>query len=492
MPEAEKSTPAPAALPTPTDHIVRTQHVLKVGSKTLKYTVNAGTVVLREERAKDGNREGDKARANMFFMAYTLEGVKDKAARPVTFVFNGGPGSSSVWLHLGVIGPKRIQMDEMGNAPPPPFALIDNPHTLLAESDLVFIDPIGTGYSRMVDGEPESEFHEYQRDLESVGEFIRLYCTREERWGSPKYLAGESYGTTRAVGLAGHLQEKFGMYLNGLILISLALDFSHLRFDVGNDVPYSLYLPTYAATAWYHGKLEAPLQKKPLRKLLNEVEDYAGRDYLTALFKGRALGKADQAALTAQLAKYTGLSPAYIEAAGQRIEIMRFCKELLRGEGRTVGRLDTRYTGFDRDNAGETMEGDPAMYAILGAYATCMNDYVRRELKVTIDVPYNAIAGLYNTWNYKAFTGRYLHVADVLRKAMSMNPHLKVLVCNGYYDLATPHFASDYTFNHLGGPGALDMRIEKRYYEAGHMMYVHQPSLRAVAADMLGFVRAMP
>jgi carboxypeptidase C (cathepsin A) len=342
----------------------------------------------------------------------------------------------------------------------------------------------------MVDGQPESEFHDYQRDLDSVGEFIRLYCSREERWASPKYLAGESYGTTRAVGLAGHLQEKFGMYLNGLILISLALDFSHLRFDVGNDVPYALYLPTYAATAWYHGKLEPPLQKKTLRKLLDEVEGYASTDYLTALFKGRALGRSGTEALNTQLARYTGLSTDYLQATRQRVEIMRFCKELKRTDGETVGRLDTRFTGFDRDSAGENMEGDPAMYAILGAYSTCMNDYARRELKVAVDVPYKAISGLYNTWSYKAFAGRYLHVADVLRKAMAMNPHLKVLVCNGYYDLATPHFASDYTFNHLGGPGALDLRIERRYYEAGHMMYVHQPSLKAVADDMLKFVQS--
>ena len=219
-------------------------------------------------RDSDGKRQGDKPRATLFFTAYTLKGVRKPEKRPVIFSFNGGPGSSSVWLHLGILGPHRVATDEMGNSPPPPYALVDNEHTLLAESDLVFIDPVGTGHSRMVEGEKVAEFHEYQRDLDAVGEFIRLYLARYGRWGSPKYLIGESYGTTRAAGLSLHLQEKHDIFLNGIMLVSLAVDLQTLSFDPGNELPYPLFLPTYAATAWYHKALAPDLQKKSLREVI--------------------------------------------------------------------------------------------------------------------------------------------------------------------------------------------------------------------------------
>jgi carboxypeptidase C (cathepsin A) len=472
----------------PKDVTSVTRHEIKVNGKTLKYTVTCGTVVLREEHDKEGEAQEVRARASMFFIAYTLDGVKDPAKRPITYSFNGGPGSSSVWLHLGLLGPKRVQLDRDGNAGAPPYALVDNEFSVLDKTDLVFIDPIGTGYSRMVSGEKVKEFHDYKRDLESVGEFIRLYTSRNQRWASPKYIAGESYGTTRACGLAWLLQEKHGMYMNGLVLISCALDFQTLRFDHGNDLPPVLFLPTYTATAWYHQALAPAEQKRKLPDLLKEVERFAANEYSAALFKGASLTAKERVAILDALVRYTGLSREYVESTHLRIQIHRFCKELLRKEGVTVGRLDSRFKNSDRDSAGEMFEFDPSHANLLGAYSSTFNDYVRRELKFENDLPYNTLAGLYMNWGWNEFANKYANVSETLRKAMRMNPHLRLFVASGYYDLATPHFASDYTFNHLNLDQARAKDITTRYYDAGHMMYIHQPSLAAMAKDMRAFI----
>jgi carboxypeptidase C (cathepsin A) len=444
---------------------------------------------MKEEMEKEGKHEGEKARAKVFFIAYTLDDVKDRSARPVTFSFNGGPGSSSVWLHLGVLGPKRVALDDEGRAPHPPGRLGDNPFSLLDVSDLVFIDPVGTGYSRLVEGESVKEYREYKRDLESVGEFIRLWTTRYGRWASPKYLIGESYGTTRASGLSLHLLQRYGMYLNGVMLVSVALDFQVLRFDPANDLPPVIFLPTYAATAWFHKRLPADLQKKGLRKLLDEVEAFASTEYAAALFRGANLAPKERKALVGKLARYTGLSPEYIERTDLRIEIFRFCKELLRDEHRTVGRLDSRFTGRDRDAAGEEFEFDPAMVAIFGAYAAAMNDYVRTDLRFEADLPYEVIKAFYADWGWKDYANRYAPVGDQLRQAMSMNPGMRVLVANGYFDLATPHYGSDYTVAHLALAPEIRENIAVTYYEAGHMMYVHRPSLEKLAGELRRFVQ---
>ena len=474
--------------PIPTDKIVVTKHKARINGETIAYTVTCGTVVLKEDTEKDGNREAEKPRASIFFMAYTKDGVKDAAKRPLTFSFNGGPGSSSVWLHLGVLGPKRVKLDNEGHAGPPPYQLVDNDFSLLNETDLVFIDPVGTGYSRMVDGESVKEFHNYQRDLESVGEFIRLYTSRHLRWASPKFIAGESYGTTRAAGLSSLLQEKYGLYVNGLLLLSTALDFSTFRFMVGHDLSHTLFLPTYAATAWYHRKLDKSLQAKPLRAFLDEVEAFAETEYNAALFKGDKLAPAKRTAVARKISHYTGLSVAYIEQANLRISIHRFCKELCRDEHRTVGRLDSRFKGIDRDAAGENIEYDPAHSNLDGAYAACLNDYVRRELKFESDTPYKVISQLYLTWNFGA-DNQHLNVAETLRKAMNMNPHMKVYVGSGYFDLATPHYATDYVLNHMALDKSLVGNIDLHYYEAGHMMYIHMPSLKAQAKHLRDFVK---
>jgi carboxypeptidase C (cathepsin A) len=408
----------------------------------------------------------------------------------VTFSFNGGPGSSSVWLHLGILGPQRVATDEMGNAPPPPYALVDNEHTLLTDSDLVFIDPVGTGHSRMAEGEKVTEFHEYQRDLDAVGEFIRQYLTRYGRWGAPKYLIGESYGTTRAAGLSLHLQEKHDIFLNGVMLVSLAIDLQTLSFDDGNELPYALFLPTYAATAWYHKALAPELQKQPLAAVVKAAEAFATGDYTVALMQGARLAGPERARIAAEVARYSGLSTAYVLKSDLRPVESRYFKELLRSRSQVVGRLDSRFLGQDRDDAGEHAETDPFMSAVLGAYATGINRLLKDTLKFETDAPYVVHAPIWDKWSWKGFENKYVNIGASLRKAMHANPHMRVYVASGYYDLGTPHAAGDYTLSHLGLREAARANISVSYFEAGHMMYIHQPSLVRMARELRAFVSA--
>ncbi len=482
-----------ASAPAPQDNLVTTQHTLTIDGQAIAYTVTAGTIVLKEETEKKGEEEGasegEKPRASIFFIAYTRDGVDDPASRPVTFSFNGGPGSSSVWLHLGVLGPRRVLLDDDGFALRPPYKLVDNEASLLDVTDLVFIDPVSTGFSRPAPGEKAKDFHGFTKDIESVGDFIRLYTSRYRRWLSPKFLAGESYGTTRAAGLSGYLQQRHGLWLNGVMLVSSILDFQTADFNPGNDLPHLLFLPTYTATAWYHRRLPADLQAQPLAEVLAQVEAFVMGDYARALLHGSALPSEQRAVIVRQLARFTGLTEDYVERSDLRIEIFRFTKELLRAQRRTVGRLDSRYSGIDRDAAGEHFEFDPSYAAVQGAYTACFNDYVRGDLQFESDLPYEILKGLYQTWSYKEFENQYVNVAETLRKAINMNPHLRVHVANGYYDLATPYFAMAYTFNHLGlDPSLLD-NIGMSFYEAGHMMYVHLPSLHKLKAELAGFIR---
>lgn len=473
----------------PKDNLVSTQHSITIDGKEIKYTVTTGTVVLKEESGRDEESEGEKPKAEVFFIAYTKDDVDDPATRPVTFSFNGGPGSSSVWLHLGLLGPRRVWMDDEGNLPQPPFKLVDNEFSLLDETDLVFIDPVSTGYSRPVKGENARQFHGFKKDIETVGAFIRLYCTRYLRWLSPKFLIGESYGTTRAAGLSGHLLQRYGLYLNGVMLVSSILNFQTARFATGNDLPYILFLPTYTATAWYHKKLADEL-RADLRATLREVEAFAAGEYTLALAKGAALTGDERAEIVRKLARYTGLPADYIERTNLRIEIFRFTKELLREQGLTVGRLDTRYKGRDRDSAGETFEFDPAMAVIIGPYTATFYDYVRRELKFESDLPYEILNGGVWPWSYAEFENQYVDVAETLRMAMTRNPYMKVMVNSGYFDLATPYFATEYTLSHMGLEEELRGNLEVTYYEAGHMMYVQRASLAQQKADLARFVRS--
>jgi carboxypeptidase C (cathepsin A) len=495
----EEPTPAaPAeaarAAAEPVDHLVETQHSVRIGGRNIAYAVTAGTIVLREESEKKGEHEGvaegDKPRAQVFFVAYRLRDSGDTARRPVTFSFNGGPGSSSVWLHLGALGPRRVVMGDAGALSPPPYRLTDNEFTLLEETDLVFIDPVSTGYSRAVTGEKAKDFHTFKKDIESVGDFIRLFCTRYRRWPSPKFLIGESYGTTRAAGLSGYLQERHGMYLNGIMLVSSVLDFQTLEFLPTNDLPNIVYLPAYTATAWYHGRL-APELQKDLRATLDEAEAFANGEYAAALLRGSALTAAERAAVAAKLARYTGLSQEYVERANLRPEITRFCRELLRHDRRTVGRLDSRFTGRDPDAVGEAMSADPSFAAIMGPYTATLNDYVRGELQYENDLPYEILSFRTNeSWRFAEHENKFVEVVETLRKAMTANPHLKVFVANGYFDLATPYSATEHTFRHLGLDESLAANVSMGYYEAGHMMYVHQPSLAKLKQDLAAFVKA--
>lgn len=473
----------------PTDTLSVTQHSLELGGVVLRYTVTTGTLVLREEATKDGVFEGEKAKATVFFVAYTLTGT-DLQTRPLTFSFNGGPGSSSVWLHLGLLGPKRVLFDDEGHPTPPPYRLSDNEYTLLWESDLVFIDPVSTGYSRAVSGEKAGEFHDSKKDVASVGDFIRLYTTRYGRWLSPKFLIGESYGTTRAAGLSGYLQERHGLNLNGIMLVSSVLDFGTLLPAPGNDLPHLVILPSFTATAWYHGRLPDDLQAKPLAEVLAEAEAFVLGEYASALFAGDRLSAEKRAAVRAQLARFTGLTEDYLEQTDLRLDIFRFTKALLRHEKRTVGRLDSRFSGGDRDAAGETFSYDPAYAVIQGPYTAAFNDYVRRDLGFESDLSYEIIASLEPRWSYKEFENRYTETGETLRGAMTQNPYLRVHVASGYFDLATPYFATEYTLAHLGLTPEQRERLSLSYYPSGHMMYVQKASLEMLAAELKAFVTA--
>ncbi len=473
--------------PIPKDNIVETKHSFKIGGKVIRYTVTVGTIVLKEETAdREKEAEGEKPRAQVFFIAYTKDGVRDRSNRPISFSFNGGPGSSSVWLHLGVLGPRRVILEDDGNLPAPPFKLTDNQYSLLDETDLVFIDPMSTGYSRPVEGQKPKEWHSFRKDIESVGDFIRLYTTRYKRWLSPKFLVGESYGTTRAAGLSGYLQDRHGMYLNGLMLISAVLDFTTLDFNLNNDLPYIMFLPSYAATAWYHRKLTL---RMPLQTLLKEVEEFAFGDYAAALLKGNSLTPEERANVAQKLARYTGISPEFIERTNLRIIDQHFFKELLRDRNQVVGRLDSRLLGRDRLGVTERPERDTLLNTVMGPYTAAFYDYVRAELNFESDLPYEILNGKVWPWSYSEFENQYVNVAETLRHAMTANPYLKVFVANGYYDLGTPYFATEYTFNHLGLDESLRDNVSMEYYDAGHMMYIHLPSLKEMKRDLSRFIK---
>jgi carboxypeptidase C (cathepsin A) len=472
--------------PELTDDLVTTSHTLTVKRRKLTYTATTGRLVLRQEVLTDGKFDGHLPKAEVFLTAYTLDDA-DPTQRPVTFAFNGGPGSASVWLHLGLFGPRRVVSGDAGDPVPPPYSLVDNPESLLAHSDLVFIDPVGTGYSRAAKNEKPADYQGFQGDLESVGEVIRLWTTRNGRWLSPKFIAGESYGTTRAGGLAHLLQTRYGLYLNGIILISAVLDFGSLDFTKGNDLPYSTFLPTYAAIAHYHGLLG----DRPLADVLAEAEEYAARDYPWALSQGSRLSEADRAATITKLASLTGLSEDFLDRVDLRVEHVRFYTELLRHRRQTVGRLDGRFTGWDPDYAREHWENDPSYTAIGGAYTAALNHYVRAELEYPNDLPYEVLSESTNeAWSFKEFENSHVTVADKLAAAMRANPHLKVHVASGYTDGATPYFATEHVLAHLQLPAELRENIEVAYYEAGHMMYVHEPSRIQQSKDIAEFVRS--
>jgi carboxypeptidase C (cathepsin A) len=466
--------------PVPEEKSSRTQHSITLDGQKIPYTATAGTTLLKDE---DGT-----VKATVFSIAYTRDGVKDPATRPVTFSFNGGPGAASVWVHMGAFGPKRVERDAEGMALKPPGRLVDNDLSILDVTDLVFIDPVDTGYSRTAPGQDAKQFHGVRQDIESVGELIRLWVTRNERWASPKFIAGESYGTTRAAGLALYLDERYGMQLNGLVLVSSVLNWQYQEFHTGNDMPYIIHLPTYAATAWYHKKLPPELQRD-LRATLAEVEEFSRTEYALALHEGDRLAPERKKEIAARLARYSGLSQEYVERTNLRIEIFRFVKELLRDQGKTVGRLDTRFTGRDLDAAGESFEYDPSSASVGGPYVAALNDYIRRELGFKEDLIYESLSRRVHPWSFEDSENQYLNMAEYLRQAMVRNPDLKVVITSGYYDLATPYFDAFYTLDHLGLPPELRGNIRVTTYEAGHMMYIRAADHRKLKQDIVTFLR---
>jgi carboxypeptidase C (cathepsin A) len=484
---APESAPKPVASPTPEARKeapeqapVVTHHEIHVGGKTLRYTATAGMMPLK-------NTDTGEVEAHIFYIAYTLDG-QPADRRPLTFSFNGGPGSASVWLHLGAIGPKRVRMQPDGMMPAAPYQLVDNEYTWLDQTDLVFIDPVGTGYSRAVKRDQTKKFLGLRGDIESVGEFIRLYLGRYERWASPLFLVGESYGTTRAAGLSGYLVEH-GVAFNGIMLISSVLNFQTLDFAPGNDLPYVLFLPTYASAAWYHKKQPADLQQD-FAKMRAEVEQWAANGYADALAKGDRLTPQERQDTIDRLARYTGLSKTYINLSNLRIEEGHFTQELLRDQRTVIGRLDSRFTGTSRSAVAESASYDPSMSAIRPPYTAMFNQYVRTELGYKSDLEYYILGGgfRFDEWDWGVQRGGFPDTAQSLKDAFDKNPFMKLFVGSGYFDLATPYFATQYTLNHMGLDAAQHARVSLGYYGAGHMMYIQDQSLGELKKDVSAFM----
>lgn len=478
---AAAQTTAPAKPLPPEPAPVVTDHELKIGGRTLKYKATAGRLPLVNERT--GQTE-----AHVFFMAYTLDTPTPKAERPLMFSFNGGPGAASVWMHLGMIGPKRVKLNEDGSYPPPPFQLVDNEHTFLDFTDMVFIDTVGTGYSRAATAELGKKFYGVDGDIESVGEFIRLYLTRYNRWTSPLYVIGESYGTFRAAGVAGHLVNK-GIAFNGVLLVSSILNFQTTSTLPGNDLPYLSLLPSMTATSWYHKKLPADLQGD-FKKAIRESETFATNEYPSILFKGDRLSAAERTAAVAKLARLTGLDKGYIDRANLRVTLFGYAKELLRVEGKIVGRLDSRLTALVGSDNGASMDFDPLITAIVPPYRAMVADYLANELGYKSDLEYYILGGGIGPWDYGREGRAGRQTQEALKQAFLMNPHMRLFVASGYYDFGTPYFGTEFTLSHLGLPAAYRKQMVTKLYDAGHMMYIHTGELGKVAADIKAFVQA--
>jgi carboxypeptidase C (cathepsin A) len=481
MPQRQTEAPRPNAAPTMADMLntptSETKHSVNASGRTLNYTVKTGFMPIM-------NQQTGETEAKIFYMAYTLD--NPSAKRPLMFSFNGGPGSASVWLHMGAIGPKRVKMLDDGLMPPPPYEMEDNASTWLAETDLVFIDPVGTGYSRATKPEYASKFFGINGDIESIGEFIRMYLGRENRWMSPTFLVGESYGTLRAAGLSNYLFEH-GVGLNGILLISTVLNFQTIRFADTNDMPLALILPSYTTTAWYHKRLARDLQSKPVKDVAMEAENFVINEYMPAMMKLERMSAQEKQALAEKFSRLTGLSREFIERNNFRVELDEFNKELLRDQRRTTGRLDSRFTGIDSDAAGESAQTDPSMNAIRPPYTAVFNDYVRRDLGFKNDMEYYILGGGIGRWNYNVENG-YGDTSMRLKQAMQKNPYMKVMVANGYYDMATPFFATEYTISAMNLEPILRKNISFTYYESGHMMYIEKNSLKKLHDDAAAFI----
>ncbi len=467
--------------------LARTEHKLKVNGSSIEYTAVCGTLPLRDS--------DDKTKASMYFTSYCKKAPTETLSkRPLIFCFNGGPGSSSVWLHMGLLGPKRVAVND-ATFTKPPFSYADNPYTLLDSADLVFIDPVSTGFSKSVSGSDSHQFHSVDGDAETFAEFIRLYLTHFHRWQSPKYLMGESYGTIRAISLATYLHDVSFIDMSGIILVSMCLDFQAYDFGNGNDLPHIVNLPTYAACAWYHKKLPPEHQKKPLPQLLKEVEQFSLHEYGPALLLGDDIDENDNDSLVKRIASYTGLKERFIRDSHLRVLNQNFYHELLKSDSKVIGRFDGRYVAFDSNHLEEpTVVPDPSFDAITGPFTSAFHQYLYEQLKLEKNDPYYILnANAVFPWNFS--TDRlpaglgYLYMSGKLRTLIERSPTLNVLVLSGIYDLATPYFAADYTLKHLKLAPSLRKNIEVQTYEAGHMMYLNQQAHAKIKTDLVNFLK---
>jgi carboxypeptidase C (cathepsin A) len=485
-PEEKKGEKPPeaGAKEPPKEESVVTDHTLKIGGLTIPYKATASTIVLKNDKKEPA--------ALVYSTAYTRSDVKDMSKRPLAFVYNGGPGSSSIWLHMGAFGPRRVGSVDVGGVMTPPFKLEDNSESLIDVCDLVFIDPVGTGFSHAVGDAKDKDFWGVDEDVNSLAQFIQLYVSRNNRWNSPKFLIGESYGTFRSAALVNALQSNDGMYFNGIVLVSSVLDLGTISFNPGEEMPYIFYLPSYAATAWTHNVIKD--RPANLDDFLKEARRFTQTEYADALMKGKALTAAEKADMAKKLAHFTGLSEDYLMKADLRVTLGQFMQELQRSRGLTTGRLDARYTGLTYDLLGEYSEYDPQDAAITGPFVAAFNSYVREELKFGQQQTYLPQGDVFRDWNWKHRVGRNFgfpgapNVEGDLVEAMLANSQLQVEVENGLYDLATPFFGTEYTMDHLGLPDKLQANIHLNYYDAGHMMYVRDEDRIKLKTNVAKFI----
>ena len=455
---------------------VVTHHSIELNGKTLNYTATAGQMPLKDPAGE--------TEAHIFYVAYTLDGVSDTAKRPLSFCFNGGPGSASLWVHIGAMGPRSPKLLPNGSMPPPPYQMKDNPNTWLDKSDLVFIDPVGTGYSRAKTVDVARRMNGVQGDLQSVGEFILIYLIRNNRTVSPLFLAGESYGSFRAAGLAGYLIDR-GIAFNGVVLIGTTLNLETI-WSRSDDLVYVLELPTYAADAWYHKKVPVDLQRKDLKSFLKEAENFATGEYSMALNKGDELPAAERKAVIDKMVRYLGVEARYADENNLRFDVAHFTRELLRDKRETIGRLDGRLSGPSSLNTGESSEFDPSSTLTLPPFTACFTHYVRTELNYQTDMYYYVSGGI-QPWDYGVQNG-FGDTSSMLKAAFVKNPYLKVMVAAGYFDLATPYFAAEYTFNHMGLHPQMHKQITWNFYPAGHMLYIDSDSSGKLKHDVAEFM----
>jgi carboxypeptidase C (cathepsin A) len=457
--------------PPPEEKNSVTHHSARIGGQQISYTATAATYIIR---ADDGS-----PKATMFYVAYTKDGVQDASKRPISFVYNGGPGSASLFTHMGM-GPKQVVLSADGHGMPAPYSIIDNEDSFLDATDLVFIDAISTGYSRPAPGENPGQFHGIITDANWFADFIYQYINRNQRWLSPKFLIGESYGTTRSAELAGVLQERHEIYLSGIVLVS-----SVAFANWGADDRTEFFLPTYTTSAWYHRLLPPDLQSLTIEQLAEKARTFAHGEYAAALEKGDALSPEEYKKTVEDLAHFTALSPKYIDEANLRVSPIRWFRELLRDRRLTVGRLDSRFTGMEADAAGERPNYDPSEASYEGAFVATFHDYVRRELKWESDMHYTVTANV-RPWDQTGNT----EVAEVLRAAMTQQTYLKVLVVAGYYDLATPFNGIEHTVSHMHLEPSLRKNVSFAYYEAGHMMYIDEKQHHKLHKDVDEFINS--